>query len=141
MARSRIGGRQVPLHVRVKRTRAVDLRLSGVTYAEIAERIGYASAAGAQQAVEAALRDRLGESAVVLRGLDLARLDDLLRALWPQARAGDDKAVAAALRVMERRARYLGLDAGHPIEDEQREATPIDDLAERRAARRRAAEG
>jgi len=46
-----------------------------------------------------------------VRALELERCDRLQAAVWPAATQGDVAAVAAVLRIMERRARYLGLDA------------------------------
>lgn len=47
--------------------------------------------------------------------IDLARLDLLLSGVMPDATRGDTKASAAALRIIERRARMLGLDATEPL--------------------------
>jgi hypothetical protein len=46
-----------------------------------------------------------------LRDLEAARLDRLNRALAPGIRSGDPRAVKAAVRLMERRAKLFGLDA------------------------------
>ena len=46
-----------------------------------------------------------------LRDLEARRLDQLTVALTPGIRAGDPRAVIAAVRVMERRAKLFGLDA------------------------------
>lgn len=43
--------------------------------------------------------------------IECRRLDALIEALWSKAVDGDEGAVATMLRVMERRARMLGLDA------------------------------
>lgn len=43
------------------------------------------------------------------------RVDALLAAVWPAARAGDTKAVLAALRVLERMAKATGTDAVEPL--------------------------
>jgi hypothetical protein len=44
-----------------------------------------------------------------LRALEVARLDALQVALWPKIEAGDVQAISAALRIIETRARLLGL--------------------------------
>jgi hypothetical protein len=46
-----------------------------------------------------------------LRVLESQRLDALLEAVWPQAAQGHLPAVDRAVRILERRARLLGLDA------------------------------
>lgn len=94
-----------------KQLRALELRKSGAAYATIAEVLGYRSPSGAHAAVKSALKKTLQEPADELRQLELARLDAMLAALWPKANAGDVKAVHGVLKVLERRAKLLGLDA------------------------------
>jgi hypothetical protein len=53
-----------------------------------------------------------------LRELELQRLDEFLRALWPKIQAGNAKSIETALKVSERRSKLLGLDA-----PEKREVT------------------
>lgn len=137
MSRARKGSRAVPEHVRRKREEATRLRQAGLTYVVIAKRVGYNSPEAACQAVKACLLDRSSETGMEAKALELRRLDELLSSLWPAALAGDDKAANLAVRLMERRAKYLGLDA--KTTEERGEVTPLDDLAARRAARRSAA--
>lgn len=47
--------------------------------------------------------------------LDLERLNLMLTGVLPAAREGDTKASGAAMRIIERRARMLGLDATEPL--------------------------
>jgi hypothetical protein len=91
--------------------RALELRKAGATYRVIAEQLGYADPKGAHKAVASALKATLREPAAELRELELTRLDAMLLALWPEVSAGGEKAVDRALKIMERRARLLGLDA------------------------------
>jgi len=100
--------RQVRAHER--HLQALELRKAGVTYEVIAGQLGYANASGARKAVLSALKATLREPAAELRELELARLDAMLLPLWRRVQAGDEKAVDRALRIMERRARLLGLD-------------------------------
>ena len=58
--------------------------------------------------------------------LELERLDALTLAAWPRARAGDDRAIRVVLRIMQRRAKLLGLDA--PLKSattSQRQDVPV----------------
>jgi hypothetical protein len=57
------------------------------------------------------LKRETDEAAAQVRAMELARLDELTLAVWPAARGGDLSAVACVLRIMERRARLLSLDA------------------------------
>jgi hypothetical protein len=101
------------LSARAMEVEAVRLRLAGMSYSSMSERLGV-SASSAHRAVLRSLARTaadLGESADALRSLELQRLDALLAGLWPAASAGDPAAVSVALRVSERRAKLLGLDA------------------------------
>lgn len=112
---------------------ACRLRARNLSYAEIATELGYDSKSSAYEAVQRALRDTVQEPADELRQLELLRLDELaLKArgvmetthymvdkgtvvLWGGEPVVDDGPVLAAidrlLKVQERRAKLLGLDA------------------------------
>ena len=47
----------------------------------------------------------------MVRSLELARLDEMLLGLWGKASRGELQSVDRVLKILERRARYLGLDA------------------------------
>lgn len=90
---------------------ALELRKAGVTLAAIAERLGYRGPSSADSAIRAALKKTLQPPADEVRELEIERLDALLLALWPQARQGNQGAIDRVIKIMERRARLLGLDA------------------------------
>ncbi len=94
-----------------RQRQALELRKAGVPYAKIAEALGYAHASGAHKAVASALKKTLQEPADDLRKLELERLDAMLFAIWPSVTKGIQPAIDRALRIMERRAKLLGLDA------------------------------
>jgi hypothetical protein len=89
----------------------MQLRIAGASFAAIATELGYADRKGAERAVIAGLRAYFREPANDLLPLELDRLDRLQLAIWQQAMDGNVQAVLAVLRIMERRARYAGLDA------------------------------
>jgi hypothetical protein len=118
--------------------RAVELRRRHLNYQQIATEMGYADKSGAYLAVQRGLADQCGEASAEVRQLELERLDDIARGfqrifatrhyvvsvgagkvVMDPRRPGeplvDDAPVIQAglalLRVMERRAKYLGLDA------------------------------
>lgn len=96
-----------------RQQQAVELRRSGRSYREIAHAVGI-GVASAHRLVGAAIaeaRTTVREDVVELRALELSRLDGLMVALWPKARRGDLAAVDRVLKIMERRAKLLGLDA------------------------------
>jgi hypothetical protein len=100
--------RRVKAHDR--HLQALELRKAGATYQVIADQLGYASPRGAHKAVASALKATLREPADGLRELELARLDSALLAIWRRVQSGDDKAIDRLVRIMERRAKLLGLD-------------------------------
>lgn len=102
---------QVQVNANDKQRQALELRKAGVSYAEIATRLGYRSGSGAHAAVGAALKKTLQEPADELRKLEVERLDAMLLAIATQVRQGNHGAIDRALRIMERRAKLLGLDA------------------------------
>lgn len=106
--------RRVKAHTR--QLQALELRKAGLTYARIAEICGYASKIGAHKAVQAAIRSTLREVAEDVRSLEIDRLDALLTGVYPQAIKGNQGAIDRVLRIMERRAKLLGLDA--PVQQE-----------------------
>jgi len=112
-----------------RRVRAVALRLSGLTYDQVAEQAGYSDRGTARRAVLAALDHVEAESVAEYRALENARYDRAQAALWPlvtgprlgtgQANAVSDdikiKAVNSWLGIATRRARLNGLDAPQQV--------------------------
>ena len=96
-----------------RRVRAFELRKAGASYREIGRELGVdVHTAHSDIAAElAALRETAVGEATGLRALELERLDGMIAGLWPQVRTGSAPAVAALVRVSERRSRLLGLDA------------------------------
>jgi len=96
--------------------KALDARKLGATYAVIAKQLGYADPSGAWQAVQDALQRTLQESADDLRRIEIERLDQWLLSLGKKIQAGDPRSIDTALKIQERRSRYLGLDAPNKLE-------------------------
>jgi DNA-binding CsgD family transcriptional regulator len=98
---------------------ATELRLQGLTFREIADRMGvsYESARAAFMRVmrkEAEVDQSTDPDALeAVRQLELGRLDRLWATWFPRATDEENPSMAAAnycLKVMKRRAEYLGLD-------------------------------
>jgi hypothetical protein len=94
-----------------RKRQALELRKAGLTYQEIADRLGYDGPSGAYATIRAALRALVKEPAEELRDLEVARLDALLSGIWLEARKGNVSKIDRVLKIMERRATLLGLDA------------------------------
>lgn len=94
-----------------RRAYAIEMRRGGATPEQIAERLGYATPAMAARDVTRALTMLIKTPTEEVRAVEIARLDGLMIALWPAARRGDLAAVDRVLKIMDRRAKFLGLDA------------------------------
>jgi len=95
-----------------RRQEAVDLRRQGKSYNQIATIMGL-NKSSVHKTVSKALqeiKDELEEDATLLRAQELDRLDNLQSAYWSDAMNGNTMAGAQILRVMERRAKILGID-------------------------------
>lgn len=134
---------------------ACRLRARALSYAEIAKQLGYVDEGHAYQAVKRALLATVAEPAEEVRKHELQRLDNLYKlALQIAERAhvvvsqgrvvylGDSpleddgpalQAVDRLLKIQERRARLLGLDA--PVKHEVRNVDAVDAEIEQLVAR------
>jgi len=100
-----------------KEIKVLELRRAGLTWQRIAEETGYADHTGAYAAYKRAIKRTMQQPADELREAELDRIDRLQLALWPKAMKGDNASVNTIVRLMERRARLLGLDL--PIKIQQ----------------------
>jgi hypothetical protein len=123
-------------NVAERRVRAFELRKAGSSYREIARQLGVdVHTAHADVGAELdALRETTVAEATELRALELERLDTMTSGLWPHIKTGNAPAVTAGVRVSERRARLLGLDA--PVATKSEVTGSLGVYAERLAAER-----
>lgn len=96
-----------------RQVKALELRRKGETYQAIANALGVTRGC-AHGLVQGALVDTLREPAEAVRALELERLDFLSQKLETRIKAGEDKAINTLLRVMDHRARLLGLYVTDP---------------------------
>jgi AraC-like DNA-binding protein len=101
-----------------KELKVLDLRRAGFTFQRIAEEVGYATPSGAQRALERIMSRNIPQAPEEFRWQELDRLDRMQVALWPRAMKGDDRAIGTIVRLMERRARLVGIDAPTKIQAE-----------------------
>lgn len=108
----RIGGRVQKLADGILTARAIEMRLQGAQWSEIADELGidehqvFGLVEGALERTRALVANNLDH----LRDLESRRLDLYLVALAPACAAGNVAAINTALAVQARRARLLGLD-------------------------------
>ena len=98
-----------------RRLQALDLRLAGASYRQIAQQLGV-DVALAYRDVAKMIAEYASEPAGQVRKAEVARLDKLMLAHWSEAIKGDYKATQMVLQIMDRRARLLGLDAPQRID-------------------------
>lgn len=95
-----------------RRAQMINLRLAGMDFETISERLEYASAHAASRDFHRAFQaNRLEEKEAVetLRNVEGARLDRLQAAVWPKALKGDLKAVETVRRLIAERIRLFGV--------------------------------
>lgn len=92
---------------------ALQLRIGGATYAQIGEQIEVSTSTAHLLVIEALeeLKEKTAESAEQLRTLEVTRLDDMLASLNTGKDRNSARVMDTKLRIMERRAKLLGLDA------------------------------
>lgn len=93
----------------VRRARALELRMAGATYEQIAGVVGFRGKQGAYDAVQKALAERAEQTGPMhpAVALELARLDTLLSVFYPLARRGDQGAGRLCHRLGERRTNLI----------------------------------
>lgn len=95
---------------------ALGLRLAGASYSEVADTLGLANPMIARDLVEKELALRADDSDKrdALRREEAARIERLIRSVWPKATNPNDPehlpAARTALAMVDRHARLLGLD-------------------------------
>jgi hypothetical protein len=96
-----------------RRARVSALRLSGLRHqAEIAGQLGVDKATICRDfaALDAEYRERAASDIEREKGRDLERIEVMIHALWIHAELGHLKAIDRVIRLLERKAKLLGLD-------------------------------
>jgi len=93
-----------------RRSEALSLRMAGLTYSQIAERLEISETA-ASELIGRTLEHGNAPEVDELRALENARLDRSQASIWSRVLEGDTQAIDAFLRISQRRARLNGMDA------------------------------
>ncbi len=115
---------------------ALNLRKEGKSFEVIAKEAKYNSKQAAYDAVKRALLEIIREPAEEVLKLDLERLDTMWEVSYLNAQTGDPQAISSCMKIMDRRAALLGLDApkvshvSTTVKKEIDPATVTDDVAE-----------
>lgn len=131
-------GRNSPTHPRRLKAadnenRALELRMAGANYHQIADQIGttYSLAYNTvRRALERIARENTAMADKV-RDLEAARYDRLMASWWPRAlgsasKAPDPKAAAIVMDIIHRRCKLFGADAPKKIALTEADGTPVD---------------
>jgi hypothetical protein len=94
--------------------RAWDQRINGAPIIDVAHSLGVSIELAKKliNEVHAAIREDLKAALELNRNIDLHRIDQLLLAYLPGAKAGDDKAASIVLKALQHRAKLTGQEAG-----------------------------
>ena len=95
------------------RGRALHLRRGGLTFEEIAAEL-QVDEKRARRLCSDAMEDaraQVAETAKELQALEVSRLDSMLNSIWDSAMRGNLAVIDRVIKIMERRAKMLGLDA------------------------------
>lgn len=121
-----------------QRGRALHLRRGGLTFEEIAADMSIDEKRARRLCSDAMedARAQVAATAVEMRALEVSRLDAITNSIWDAAMRGNLATIDRVLKLMERRARMLGLDV---LQDrEAGELTPEDIALEAQRAIRQA---
>ena len=125
MARNKNKTSPSTIDAKVRAARALELRMEGMKFDDIATELGYNSKQAAFDAVSRELKAITREPAEEVLRIDLERLDRMWGIHYLNAQAGDAIALSSCMRIMERRARLLGLDAPSKNEVTGKDGSPI----------------
>ena len=102
-----------------KTLKALELRKRGMNYTQIGEKLGCARSTACRYVLSELenLADKCREEAVHVRDLELHRLDELYLIAYHAISDGNDlTGIDRCLRIMERRAKLLGIDAAAKVD-------------------------
>jgi hypothetical protein len=108
-----------------KQRQALELRMAGRNYYEIADALGYSGHTSALAAVNKALEKTLEEPSQRYRSMTLERLTKVLQVHWPAMLARDDAATRHVLNALKDIRQLMGLDAPQRLEHSGPEGGPI----------------
>ena len=108
-----------------KQRQAVELRMAGRTWEEIADALGYADHSGAVRAVQDSLQKTLGAPSAEFRELTLERLTKILQVQWPNMLRGEVPAAKLCLQTIGDMRQLMGVDMPSKVEHSGPDGNPI----------------
>ncbi|BBX83545.1 hypothetical protein [Mycolicibacterium aubagnense] len=96
---------------RERATKAVELRIQGLPYRVIADRLDYADESGARHAVSRLLARQEAEAVTELRALQSEQFETVLSKFWQSMTGGDADAAKIVLRTLDSLVKLWGTNA------------------------------
>ena len=97
------------LNAKEKALRALEMKRRRYTWEDIAREVGYANGKTAAAAAKRMLDSQERETVEDYKRMMIDRCAELMVALTPKADAGNERAVDATLKVMDRMDKYMGI--------------------------------
>lgn len=112
----------------LRRHRVLKYRLAGKSYRDISRMVGISESTVSAdiQAILEPVEESARKNVELYIKLELERLDKMARPVWFSATRGDTAAVDQILKIMQRRAKLLGLDAPTKREVSGPEGGPLE---------------
>ena len=101
-----------------KENEVLRLRMGGMSYTDIAKKVGYADHTGAMAAYKRAIRrwqKPVSDEALLM---DLELMETMKLALWKKVLKGEERAILTVLQMLRHRADLLGLKAPVKVQQE-----------------------
>lgn len=114
-----MANRPLSATVAARRARNIELRVQGYSFEYIMHELGYLTlGAATKDFCRAAERNAadVRHNLEVFRHLESVRMDEMLLALHPGIMRGNPRSIEVALKISERRAKMMGLDAVEKIQ-------------------------
>ena len=108
-----------------RQRQALELRMAGRTWQEIADNLGYANHTGAIAAVKTALQSTLRPPADHYRALTLERLTKILQVHWPLMLQADAASTRLCLQAIGDIRQLMGMDSPAKVEHTGADGAPI----------------
>ena len=100
------------LRQKMRQNEAADLAVSGYTYQQIADKLGYAGRQGASQAVVAYFKRHPSDNAENYRNKVLARNERMIQQLYNDGHGTPAEAIDRIIKLQEQCGRWLGIVKG-----------------------------
>jgi AcrR family transcriptional regulator len=111
-----------------RQTKVAEMRLAGFTSQRaIAQRLGVDKATISRdfKELDAKFQEIAAQVIVRAKGLDLERIEALIDAIWAKAENGDTWSIDRIVKLLERKANMLGLDAPKKTEVTGKDGGPM----------------